>query len=87
MGRIIDGKYVSTNIISKAVVGVDSNGKIKQLMLLDRVDEFNIDGSVASHIRIILNNPTEGVRDTFYFSENVDLLQEHLSKLRKQIKS
>lgn len=73
MARIIDGKFIPTDIISKALVGTDSNGKIKELMLIDRVDEFAPSGSISSHIRIILNNPTEGVRDTFYFSENEDM--------------
>ena len=73
MARIIDGKFIPTDIISKALVGTDINGKQKELMLIDRVDEFDPSGSIASHIRIILNNLTEGVRDTFYFSESADM--------------
>ena len=70
---MVDGKFIPTEIISKILVGTDTNGKVKELMLIDRVDEFNTSGSTASHIRIILNNMTEGVRDTFYFSENEDM--------------
>lgn len=73
MARIVNGKLIPTDIISKALVGTDTNGKVKELMLIDRVDEFDPSGSIASHIRIILNNLTEGVRDTFYFSENEDM--------------
>ena len=73
MARIIDGKFIPTDIISKALVGTDTNGKLIKLMLIDRVDEFDPSGSIASHIRIILSNPTEGVRDSFYFSENEDM--------------
>ncbi|MDX2361999.1 MAG: hypothetical protein QNK23_14410 [Crocinitomicaceae bacterium] len=73
MARIIDGKFIPTDIISKALIGTDTNGKVKELMLIDRVDEFDPSGSISSHIRIILNNLTEGVRDTFYFSENEDM--------------
>ena len=77
MARTINGKFIPTDIISKSVIGTDINGKKATLMQIDQVEEYISTGDYKAHIRILLNNPTEGVQDSFYFSVDEDMELSH----------
>jgi len=68
MARIVNSKFIPTDIISKRLTATSSIGENKTLMKIDQVDQFEITGSIASFIRIQLNNDKEEVQDSFFFS-------------------
>lgn len=68
MARIINSKFIPTDIISKRLTATSSIGENTTLMKIDQVDQFEVSGSIASFIRIQLNNDKEEVQDSFFFS-------------------
>lgn len=77
MARTINGKFIPTDIISKSVIGTDSSGNKATLMQIDQVEEYISTGDYKAHVRILLNNSTEGVQDSFYFSVDEDMELSH----------
>lgn len=75
--RIVNGKKIPTNIISKKLVGIDPSGNKATLMHIDQVEEYISTGDYKAHIRILLNNLNEGVQDSFYFSVDEDMELSH----------
>lgn len=74
--RIVNGKKIPTNLISKTLVGTNEHGQTKNLITIDKVDHFDKAGTTASFLRLQLSNFTEGVQDSFFFSleEDMELL-------------
>jgi hypothetical protein len=73
MAKAINSKFIPTDIISWKVVGTDPSAQVKNLMKIDKVDEFIPDGTTEAHIRIILYNHIEEVQDSFFFSQGKDM--------------
>lgn len=73
MARIVNGKFIPTDIVSKTLVGTAPDGRTTELMKIDQVDQFNPAGSIASFIRIQLNNHIDNVQDSFFFPLNEDM--------------
>lgn len=71
--RIINGKKIPTDIISKTLAATSSKGQKETLMKIDKVDKFFPTGSIDQFLRVILNNDQEGVEDSFYFSVDGDM--------------
>lgn len=66
--RIVNGKKIPTDIVSRTLVGADPKGQVRDLMKIDQVDHFEQTGTISSFLRIQLNNDEEMVQDSFFFS-------------------
>lgn len=71
--RIINNRIIPTDIISKTLVGTSPAGESIDLIKIDQVDRFDSSGSVASFLRLLLDDGKEGVSDSFYFSLGEDM--------------
>lgn len=86
--RIINGRKIPTDIVSKTLVGTTPEGQTKDLIQIDQVDRFDRSGSIATFLRLLLDNGKEGVQDTFYFSlgEDMELRDAFLQTTKANMK-
>lgn len=59
MARIVNGKLIPTEIVSKILTGTTPDGETKNLIKIDQVDQFLHTGENKAHIRLQLFSDKE----------------------------
>lgn len=73
--RVLKGKNIPTEVVSKKLVGTNLKGEEITLMTINQVEEYTHNSNMnKSFVRVLLINYMEGeVPDSFYFVVDEDM--------------